>query len=64
METCFEDPTNNVKEATEVFDLMSGPWAEYSRDVRWENSLTDDVSPFEFSESSKVVTRRDKNVLS
>ena len=40
---------NNVKEATEVFDLMSGPWSEYSRDIRWENSLTDDVSPFEFS---------------
>ena len=40
---------NNIKEATEVFDLMSAPWSEYSRDIKWENNLTDDASPFEYS---------------
>ncbi len=40
---------NNFKEAAQIFDLMSGPWADYSRDVKWENSITDDISPFEFS---------------
>lgn len=40
---------NNIKEATQIFDLMSVPWSEYSREIKWENSLTDDVSPFEFS---------------
>lgn len=28
---------------------MSAPWSEYSREVKWENNLTDDFSPFEFS---------------
>jgi len=40
---------NNIKEATDVFDLMSGSWSEYSRDIKWENNLTDDASPFEYS---------------
>ena len=40
---------NNIKEATQIFDLMSAPWSEYSREIKWENGLTDDVSPFEFS---------------
>lgn len=40
---------NNIKEATQIFDLMSEPWSEYSREIKWKNSLTDDVSPFEFS---------------
>lgn len=40
---------NNIKEATQIFDLMSAPWSGYSRDVKWENSLTDDISPFEYS---------------
>ncbi len=40
---------NNTKQATEIFDLMSAPWSEYSRDIKWENNLTDDFSPFEYS---------------
>ncbi|HUX80487.1 MAG TPA: tryptophan dimethylallyltransferase family protein, partial [Alphaproteobacteria bacterium] len=40
---------NNIKEATTIFDLMSAPWSEYSREIKWENNLTDDFSPFEYS---------------
>lgn len=40
---------HNIKEAKEIFDLMSGPWSEYDREIKWENNLTDDCSPFEYS---------------
>ena len=40
---------NNIKEAQQVFDLMSGPWSEYSCKIKWDNNLTDDASPFEYS---------------
>lgn len=40
---------NNIKEAIQLFDLMSIPWSEYSRDIKWDNNLTDDASPFEYS---------------
>lgn len=44
---------NNIKEAQQLFDLMSGPWSEYSRDVKWENNLSDEASPFEYSVTFK-----------
>mgnify|MGYP000293509593 CR=1 FL=1 len=43
------DQKNNIKQATQIFDLMSAPWSEYSPEIKWENSLTDDFSPFEYS---------------
>jgi len=44
---------NNIKEAQQVFDLMSGPWSEYSCKIKWDNNLTDDASPFEYSVTFK-----------
>lgn len=40
---------NHVQEAIKIFNLMSASWAGYSSETKWDNNLTDDASPFEYS---------------